>query len=143
MVPAQRYILRQRSERGYELLPETVWLVVDGLIRLQSLAFSASQSGPQERALRQTATGPAAASRAKGSGWSSLSEDTHNAILEASGANAAEGGEHPAQKAPSRPPPSRAPTPSCPYLDLQIIIPQDCSSFTSCTFLPTHPRRVS
>ena len=124
VVPAQRYILRQRSERGYELLPDAVWLVVDGLIRLQSLAFSASQSGPQERALRQTATGPAAASRAKGSGLSFLSEDTHNAILEASGANAAEGGEHPLQKAPAKAPP-KAPASGSTHLSLQITIPQN------------------
>ena len=84
VAPGQRYMLRQQSERGYELLLEKVWLPVEGMIRLKGLTFSSSQSGPQQRQLRQTATGQAAASRARGSGLSFLSEDTHNAILEAS-----------------------------------------------------------
>ena len=91
MVPGRWYVLRQRSERGYELLPETVWIVINHMIRLKGLAFSSSQSGPQERQLRQSATGPAAALRAKGSGLSFLSEDMHNVLLDACGANTAEG----------------------------------------------------
>ena len=38
--------------------------------------------------LRSTATGPAAASRAKGSGLSFFSEDYHNSILDVQGLNA-------------------------------------------------------
>ena len=65
-----------------------VLLVVNHMIFLKDLAFSSSQSGPQGRELRTTATGPAAASRAKGSGLSFLSEDMHNVILDAVGLNA-------------------------------------------------------
>ena len=63
-------------------------LVVNHMIFLKDLTFSSSQSGPQGRELRVTATGPAAASRAKGSGLSFLSEDMHNVILDALGLNA-------------------------------------------------------
>ena len=69
----------------------TLWqvlLVVNHMIFLKGLAFSSSQSGPQERVLRAKATGPAAAGRAKGSGLSFFSEDYHNAILDAQGLNA-------------------------------------------------------
>eukprot|EP00966_Prymnesium_polylepis_P127770 2954115-Prymnesium_polylepis.1 len=52
------YKLRQRSERGYELLPSEALLVVNHTIFLKGLAFTGSQSGPQDRRLRQTATGP-------------------------------------------------------------------------------------
>ena len=126
VAPGQRYVLRQRSERGYELLPETVWLPVEGMIRLKGLAFASSQSGPQQRQLRQTATGQAAASRAKGSGLSFLSEDTNNAILEASGASAADEDQlpHPPPRAPRRPAPSTAPTPGGHSVSLQVVIPQ-------------------
>ena len=58
------------------------------MIFLKDLTFSSSQSGPQGRELRATATGPAAAGSAKGSGLSFLSEDTHNVILDALGLNA-------------------------------------------------------
>ena len=113
VVSAQWYRLRQQSDRGYELLPDEVrrawaeprpdwwaglryalllrWqvlLVVNHMIFLKDLTFSSSQSGPQGRELRATATGPAAAKRAKGSGLSFLSEDTHNLILDALGLNA-------------------------------------------------------
>ena len=64
-----------------------VLLVVNHLIFLKGLAFRSSQSGPQQRALRQTVTGPYTESRARG-GLSFLSEDTHNLILDAQGANA-------------------------------------------------------
>ena len=129
VAPGQRYMLRQQSERGYELLLEKVWLPVEGMIRLKGLTFSSSQSGPQQRQLRQTATGQAAASRARGSGLSFLSEDTHNAILEASGANAAEG---PPQQPPPPPPPragrhpapSTAPTPGGHSIAIQVTIPK-------------------
>lgn len=117
VAPGRWYKLRQQSERGYELLPDEaraatlcsprhtclyephlyrvaapvrlqVLLVVNHMIFLKDLTFSSSQSGPQGRELRKTATGPAAASRAKGSGLSFLSEDTHNVILDALGLNA-------------------------------------------------------
>lgn len=109
VAPGRWYTLRQNSERGYELLlnearacppclahlaPPTcthwkqVLLVVNHMIFLKDLTFSSSQSGPQGRELRSTATGPAAASRAKGSGLSFLSEDTHNVILDALWLNA-------------------------------------------------------
>ena len=65
-----------------------VLLVVNHMIFLKDLAFSSSQSGPQGRSLRPYATGPAAASRAKGSGLSFLSEDTHNLLIDALGINA-------------------------------------------------------
>ena len=80
-------MLRQRSKRGYELLPQKEWIVV---IRLKGLEFASSQPGPQRRQLRETATGPYGASRAKGSGLSFLSEDTNNVILDACGANDAD-----------------------------------------------------
>jgi len=127
VAPGQRYVLRQRSERGYELLLEKVWLPVEGMIRLKGLTFSSSQSGPQQRQLRQTATGQAAASRAKGSGLSFLSEDTHNAILEATGANAADSDEPlppPSPRAGRHPAPSTAPTPGGHSISIQVVIPQ-------------------
>ena len=58
------------------------------MVFLKDLAFSPSQSGPQQRTLRSTATGPAAASRARGSGLSFLSEDMNNLILDALGVDA-------------------------------------------------------
>ena len=64
-----------------------VLLVVNHMIFLKGLAFSASQSGPQGRSLRTTATGPYAEVRAKG-GLSFLSEEIHNMILDAQGVNA-------------------------------------------------------
>ena len=101
VAPGRWYKLRQRSERGYELLPAEVcyagWvgegrlvarmigvvaidcscvssisqvlLVVNHMVFLKDLAFTGSQSGPQGRTLRQTATGPFGASvpRAPGS----------------------------------------------------------------------------
>ena len=64
-------------------------LVVNHMVFLKDLTFTSSQSGPQGRKLRTLpATGPAAAGRAKGSGLSFLSEDTHNVILDAQGLNA-------------------------------------------------------
>ena len=65
-----------------------VLLVVNHMIFIKGLSFTSSQSGPQERTLRSTATGPAAANRAKGSGLSFFSEDYHNSILDAQGLNA-------------------------------------------------------
>ena len=61
--------------------------VVNHMIYMKDLAFVGSQSGTQQRILRATATGPAAASRAKGSGLSFFSEDSHNAVLDALGVN--------------------------------------------------------
>lgn len=90
VAPGQWYALRQRSERGYELQPEKVLLVVNHMIFLKNLTFTSSQSGPQGRTLRANATGPAAASRSKGSGLSFFSEDSHNLILDALGVNDAE-----------------------------------------------------
>ena len=83
VAPGQWYALRQRSERGYELLGPKVWIVVDHMIRLKGLAFRGSQAGPQGRELRQIANpvGPAAAGRAKGSGLSFLDEEVHHEIL--------------------------------------------------------------
>ena len=81
VVPARWYALRQKSERGYELLAPIFWLVVNHCIRLKGLAFRSSQSGPQERHLRQTVTGPYGAQRATGSGLSFLDEETHNEIV--------------------------------------------------------------
>ena len=56
VVPGQWYALRQRSERGYELLPQTEWIVVNHIIRLKNLKFTSSQSGPQARAPPASAT---------------------------------------------------------------------------------------
>ena len=64
-------------------------LVVNHMVFLKDLSFASSQSGPQGRNLRPLPdTGPAAAGRAKGSGLSFLSEDTHNLILDTQGLNA-------------------------------------------------------
>ena len=74
----------QVSERGYRLLPEKKYLVVNAMVRLKGLAFNRTQGGPQQRALRTSATGPAAAARKQGvGGLSFLSEDMHNTILAA------------------------------------------------------------
>ena len=81
VVPARWYMLRQKSERGYELLSPIVWLVVNHCIRLKGLAFRGSQSGPQRRELRPNTTGPYAEYRATGSGLSFLDEETHNEII--------------------------------------------------------------
>ena len=83
VAPGQWYALRQRSERGYELLTPKVWIVVDHMIRLKGLAFRGSQAGPQGRELRQIANpvGPAAAGRARGSGLFFLDEEIHHEIL--------------------------------------------------------------
>ena len=82
IVQAQYYKLEQVSERGYRLLPEKRYLVVNTLIRLTGLVFSRSQGGPQQRELRTTATGPAAAARKEGlGGLSFFSEDMHNMSL--------------------------------------------------------------
>ena len=58
------------------------------MIFLKGLAFTSSQSGPQQRTLRPNPGGPIAAHRAKGSGLSFFSEDSHNMILDALGVNA-------------------------------------------------------
>ena len=68
-------------------LASQVLLVVNHIIFLKNLSFQGSQSGPQRRTLRETATGPAAAGRAKGSGLSFLSEDSHNVVLDTLGVN--------------------------------------------------------
>ena len=60
IVQAQYYKLEQVSERGYRLLPEKRYLVVNSLVRLKGLEFSRTQGGPQQRSLRGCATGPAA-----------------------------------------------------------------------------------
>ena len=79
---AQWYKLEQVSERGYRLLPEKRYIVVNAMVRLKGLAFNRTQGGPQQRTLRTTATGPAAAARKEGvGGLSFLSEDMHNTIL--------------------------------------------------------------
>ena len=87
VAPGRWYKLRQRSERGYELLSEEVLLVVNHMVFLKGLGFASSQSGPQERTLRPNPGGPHAAQRAKGSGLSFFSEDSHNVILDALGVN--------------------------------------------------------
>ena len=70
------------SERGYRLLPEKRYLVVNSLVRLKGLEFNRTQGGPQQRKLRDTATGPAAAARKQGvGGLSFFSEDMHNTVL--------------------------------------------------------------
>jgi hypothetical protein len=81
VAPGQWYVLRQKSERGYELLTPPVWIVINHMIRLKGLAFRGSQAGPQGRTLRPTATGPYAAQRAQGSGLSFLDEEVNNEIL--------------------------------------------------------------
>ena len=74
--------LSQVSERGYRLLPEKRYLVVNSLVRLKGLEFSRTQGGPQQRSLRGSATGPAAAARKQGvGGLSFFSEDMHNTVL--------------------------------------------------------------
>jgi|EP00966_Prymnesium_polylepis_P057342 hypothetical protein len=83
----QFYKLEQTSERGYRLLPQKRYFVVNAMIRLAGISFSRTQGGPQNRELRTTATGPAAAARKEGvGGLSFLSEDMHNMILAASAA---------------------------------------------------------
>ena len=61
--------------------------VVNYMILFNHLTFTSSQSGPEGRTLRANATGPAAASRSKGSGLSFFSDDSHNLILDALGVN--------------------------------------------------------
>ena len=96
IVKCQYYKIEQVSERGYRLLPEIKYLVVNCMVRLSGLAFNRTQGGPQNRKLRTTATGPAAAVRKEGvGGLSFLSEDMHNCILAAC---AQIGEEHNAQK---------------------------------------------
>ena len=80
----QYYKLEQVSERGYRLLPEKRYLVVNTMIRLKGLSFIRTQGGPQQRELRTTATGPAAAARREGmGGLSFFSEDMHNMCMSA------------------------------------------------------------
>jgi len=81
VAPGQWYILRQKSERGYELLTPIVWIVVNHMIRLKGLEFRGSQSGPQGRVLRPHTTGPCGEMRTSGSGLSFLDEEVHNEIL--------------------------------------------------------------
>ena len=91
IVKCQYYKLEQVSERGYRLLPAMKYLVVNAMVRLSGLAFARTQGGPQQRTLRTTATGPAAAARSQGvGGLSFLSEDMHNSILNACAAIDAE-----------------------------------------------------
>ena len=81
IVKCQYYKLEQVSERGYRLLPVIRYLVVNAMVRLAGLGFVRTQGGPQQRNLRTTATGPAAAARKEGvGGLSFLSEDMHNTI---------------------------------------------------------------
>ena len=68
-----------------------VLLVVNHMIFLKGLAFTSLQSGPQGRTLRPYPGGPVAAGRARGSGLSFFSEDSHNVILDALGANESRG----------------------------------------------------
>ena len=83
----QFYKLEQTSERGYRLLPQKRYFVVNAMIRLAGISFCRTQGGPQNRELRTTATGPAAAARKEVvGGLSFLSEDMHNMILAASAA---------------------------------------------------------
>lgn len=62
-----------------------VLLVVNHMVFLKDLIFRSSQSGPQGCTLRATATDPAAATRAKGSGFYFFSEESHNLILDVLG----------------------------------------------------------
>ena len=81
IVQAQYYKLEQTSERGYRLLPEKKYFVVNALIRLTGIEFCRTQGGPQQRDFRTTATGPAAAARKEGvGGLSFLSEDMNNIL---------------------------------------------------------------
>jgi hypothetical protein len=57
IVQVQYYKLEQVSERGYRLILEKRYLVVNTMIRLKGLVFSRTQGGPQQRELRTTATG--------------------------------------------------------------------------------------
>ena len=66
-----------------------MFVVNHTIFLLKDLAFTGSQSGPQDRTLRPEATGPYGAQRSRGSGLSYLSEDNHNLILDALGLNAA------------------------------------------------------
>jgi hypothetical protein len=73
---------KQRGGGSTEgMLEPKVWIVVNHLIRLKGLAFRSSQSGPQQRALRQNLAGPYGSQRAIGPGLSFLDEDMHNYIL--------------------------------------------------------------
>ena len=75
LIPAPRVVLSQ------------VLLVVNHMIFLKGLSFTSSQSGPQQRTLRPNPGGPNAVGRARGSGLSFFSEDSHNVILDALGVN--------------------------------------------------------
>ena len=68
-----------------------VMLVVNHMIFLKNLGFASSQSGPQERSLRPTPGGAYGNARAKGSGLSFFSEDSHNVVMDALGLNACGG----------------------------------------------------
>lgn len=86
VAPGHWYVLRQQSERGYELQSAEVWIVVNHMVRLRGISFTSSQSGPQGRTLRKLlAKGPASSGRAMGTGLSFLSEDMHNQIMLACG----------------------------------------------------------
>ena len=82
IVQGQYYKLEQTSERGYRLLPQKRYFVVNSMIRLMGVSFCRSQGGPQHRVLRPNPTGPEGAGRKEGiGGLCFLSEDMHNMLL--------------------------------------------------------------
>jgi hypothetical protein len=74
--------LKQRSQRGYELLKQKQWFVVDHMIRLPGIEFANSQGGPQQRVFRKRKGkhGESGGAGGGGSGLYFLSEDKHNEI---------------------------------------------------------------
>lgn len=65
---AQWYKLEKPEVRGYTLMPEKVTILVNAMVRLSSLKFAHSRSGPQNRTLRS-------------GGMEFLGDDEHYAIL--------------------------------------------------------------
>lgn len=69
VVEAQWYKLEKPSLRGYKLLSERTFILVNAMVRLSNLKFAGSRSGPQHRELRS-------------GGMDFLGDDEHHAILD-------------------------------------------------------------
>ena len=83
---AQYYKLEQTSERGYKLLLEKNYFVLNALIRLTRIEFSRTQGGPQQHDFRTT-TWPCCSCTQGGVGGlrlSFLSEDMNSIRWQAS-----------------------------------------------------------
>ena len=69
-VPIQWYEVADKGRRGYKLVKETRYIVVNAMIRLSGLRFESTQRGPQARSFRS------------GAGLSFLSLEAQNLISE-------------------------------------------------------------